>query len=135
MPDSLFWLLWLLGLGGFLLALFFFCEKLRKSGFISRSLNLSLLLVRFAPIKLEQELSVEQLRQKISLMEQFYANLHTIRDIWWRVFLYGRPAFALEITLPAVGEEIAFYIAVPRKFKRAVEKAVQGSLPEASAEG
>ena len=134
MPDSLFWLLWLLGLGGFLLALFFFRENLRKSGFISRSLNLSLLLVRFAPIKLEQELSVEQLRQKISLMEQFYANLHTIRDIWWRVFLYGRPAFALEITLPAVGEEIAFYIAVPRKFKRAVEKAVQGIFPEAHVE-
>lgn len=108
-------------------------KKMMVQGVISRSLNLELLLVRFGPLP-QQELSLQQMREKIALMEQFFANLHLIRDSWWRVFLYGKPVFALEITVPAVGEEISFFVAVPRRLARAVEKMIQGVFPEAMVE-
>ncbi len=100
---------------------------------ISRSLNLSLLLVRFSPLP-QQELNLQQIREKIALMEQFYANLHSLRDKWWRNLLYGKPTFSLELTVPSVGEEISFYVAVPRRLSGAVEKVVQGIFPDAQIE-
>lgn len=108
-------------------------KKMMTQGVISRSLNLELLLVRFGSVS-QQELNLQQMREKIALMEQFFANLHLIRDSWWRVLLYGKPVFALEITVPSVGEEISFFVAVPRRLARAVEKMIQGVFPEAMVE-
>lgn len=107
---------------------------LRRQGFISRSFNLALLLVRFAPPVTAQELNLQQIREKIALMEQLYSHLLIIRDPWWRSLLYGRPSFALELTIPSVGEEISFYVAMPRRFIRAMEKIIQGVFPEAHIE-
>ena len=109
MSDSIFLFIWFFALAALILVLFFFREHLRKSGLISRSLNLVLFLVRFSPIEKKEDLSAEQIRQKIALMEQFYANLHVIKDSWWRTFIYGKPSFAMELTIPSVGEEISFY--------------------------
>ena len=134
MSDSGFLFIWFFALAALILVLFFFREHLRKSGLISRSLNLVLLLVRFPPIEKKEDLSAEQIRQKIALMEQFYASLHVIKDSWWRTFIYGKPSFAMELTIPSVGEEISFYIAVPRRFARSVEKVIQGIFSEAHIE-
>src|SRR3989344_6177461 len=134
MPSSFLLFIWFLSLAALVVILFFFREHLRRSGLISRSLSLVLLLVRFSPVEKKEDLSVEQIRQKISLMEQFYANLHMVRDIWWKAVLYGKPSFAMELTIPSVGEEISFYVAVPRRFARSVEKIIQGIFPEANIE-
>lgn len=101
-----------------------------KRARISRSLNLRLLAVRFAKEPAEN-VSIEQLRQKIALMEQFYTHLSSIHDSWWRELWYGKPAFSLELTIPSVGEELSFFIAVPRRFVSSVEKVIQGIFPDA----
>lgn len=105
-------------------------KKVLRQGLVSRSLNLVLLSVRFASLPPQENMNLQQLREKIALMEQFYTNLHTIRDKWWRVFFYGKPTFALELTIPHIGEEISFYVAVPRRLKLAVEKVIQGIFPD-----
>lgn len=117
-----------------ILAILLFLRKvILKQGLVSRSLNLILLSVRFA-IPPPQEMNVQQLREKIALTEQFYTHLFTISDKWWRVLFYGRPTFALEVTVPHVGEEISFYVAVPRRLKLAVEKVIQGIFPDSMVE-
>ncbi|MDP3710847.1 MAG: type IV secretion system DNA-binding domain-containing protein [bacterium] len=67
-------------------------------------------------------------------MEQFYSSLSLIKDKFWRNFLYGRPTFALELTVPSVGEEISFYIGVPKRLTASVEKIIQGVFPDAHLE-
>ena len=119
-----------------IVAVFFVRAVLRRKGVISRSLNLTLLAIRLPPVIPEgsAELPQAQMRERISHMEQLYANLHEIRDSGFRSFFYGKPMFALELTVPHIGEELVFYVAVPRRLSPAVEKAVQGIFPEAAVE-
>lgn len=116
-----------------LIFLIIWIRSLRTHGLISRSLNLELFLVRF-PKNPGEELNREQIRERISLMEQFYASLGLIRDKWWRTVLYGGPVFALELAIPSVGEELTFYIAVPKRVASSVEKIIQGIFPDAYVE-
>lgn len=125
----------LLAAGG----IFFLRLMLRRRGLISRSLNLVLLAVRLPPVQQQPgapnaELSLQQIRERIAPMEQLYANLHEIRDSLVAHLFYGKPVFALEMTVPHIGEELIFYIAVPRRLATAVEKAVQGIFPDANVE-
>ncbi len=105
-----------------------------RTGMISRSLNLQLIAVRFTPIAPEKELGLQQIREKIALMEQFYSHLHQVRDNWFSATLYGRPHFALELTVPSVGEEISFFVALPRRFMGPAKKIIQGIFPDAHIE-
>ncbi len=119
--------------------IFFLRLLLRRRGLISRSLNLVLLAVRLPPAPVPQgqtsaELSLQQIRERIAPMEQLYANLHEVRDSFFGSFFYGKPVFALELTVPHIGEELIFYLAVPRRLVTAVEKAIQGIFPDASVE-
>ncbi|OGZ97060.1 MAG: hypothetical protein A2679_03785 [Candidatus Sungbacteria bacterium RIFCSPHIGHO2_01_FULL_54_26] len=116
--------------------IFFMRLVLRRKGLISRSLNLALLAVRLPPVLQEGNAEMTQavMRERISHMEQLYANLHDIRDAGFRSFFYGPAMFALELTVPHIGEELIFYIAVPRRLSAAVEKAVQGIFSDASVE-
>jgi len=108
---------------------------LKRRMLLTRSLNLELLTVRFPGVQgAEQQTNVAQMREKIALMDQLYANLHMVRDKWWRVALWGRPSFALELSVPHVGEELSFYIAMPRRLAPAVEKVIQGIFPDAQVE-
>ena len=107
----------------------------RRRGIIMRSLNMSLLLVRMPPVRLEPTAQgTAQIRERIALMEQLYTNFHEIRDSLLRNLLYGPPAFALELTVPHVGEELSFYVAVPRRMTSAAEKVIQGIFPDAHVE-
>ena len=118
-----------IGLGGFLIRAF-----LRRRALVLRSLNLELFAIQFPSLRGAQEMTVQQMREKIALMDQLYANLHMVRDKWWRTIFYGRPSFAMEISVPHVGEEISFYLAVPRRLGGAVEKVIQGIFPDAEVE-
>lgn len=95
---------------------------------------MGLLAIRF-PNQPPADLPLQQMREKIALMEQCYAHLGSIRDtVWWAPLLYGPPSFALELNIPVVGEELAFYVAVSRRLLPAVEKAIQGIFPDAHVE-
>ncbi len=109
-------------------------SSMLRAGLVSRALNLQLIAVRFAPPAPEKEPSIQQIREKIALMEQFYAHLHDIEDTWFSHMLYGRPVFALELTIPSIGEEISFFVAVPRRFVGSMEKIIQGIFPDAHVE-
>jgi len=107
----------------------------RRRGVIARSLNMTLLSVRLPPVHLEpMQSGVQHIRERVALMEQLYGNLHQIRDSALHSFFYGRPVFALELTVPHIGEEMSFYLAVPRRISSAVEKIVQGVFPDAQVE-
>lgn len=110
---------------------------LMKRGSISHSLNLQLLSVKFPPPAQpqgQQEPTLQQIRERIALMDQLYSHLHVVRDSWWHGFFYGKPVFALELTIPHIGEEISFYMAVPRRLVPAIAKIIQGIFPEAHVE-
>ncbi|TSC76712.1 MAG: hypothetical protein G01um101433_713 [Parcubacteria group bacterium Gr01-1014_33] len=115
-----------------IVVVFLFRKMLMRRGMIARSLNLELLLVRFTPEEPNDKNSqLQQIREKIALMEQFYTSLYAIKDKWVRALFYGKPVFALELTIPHEGEEVSFYVAVPRKLTSAAEKIIQGIFPEA----
>lgn len=126
-------------LAAFLTLLLLLLRYFARRGLISRSLNLELLAVRFQPFyqmqqQNQQEPGIQQIREKIALMEQFYANLYGIRENSFRTFLYGKPTFAMELTIPHIGEELLFYVAVSRRLIPAVEKIIQGIFPDAHVE-
>lgn len=112
--------------------LLFSLRRISRRDEVWRSLNLRLFHVSF-PRRTppEQGLTLEKLREEIGAMEKIYSNLHGVRDSWWRTMVYGQPSFALEVTVPHVGEEISFYIAVPRRLAAGVEKIIEGVYPEA----
>ncbi|MBI2056133.1 MAG: DUF87 domain-containing protein [Candidatus Sungbacteria bacterium] len=121
------------------IAILLFRLRVVRRGVVSRSLNLELISVRFAPREAAQNASqqndnLQQAREKIALMEQCFVNLHQIRDSFLRTVMYGKPVFGLELTIPAASEELAFYIAVPRRFARTAEKVIQGIFPDAHLE-
>ncbi|MDP3727758.1 MAG: hypothetical protein Q8R35_03945, partial [bacterium] len=108
-------------------ALFFFLQRRARRGEVWRSLNLQLFKIALPrPRVPEGGLSLEQTREAVATMEKIYANLHGIREGKWRSFFYGQPSFSLEIAVPHLGEEIAFYLAVPRRLASAVEKIIEG---------
>ena len=113
---------------------FFMRARAARRGLVTRSLNLALLLVRFPPVLPEQNQGNQQIREKIAMMETLYANLSSMKDGFWSEFFYGKPSFALELTIPSIGEELHFYVAVPRRHTHAVEKIIQGVFPTAHVE-
>ncbi len=135
--SDLFSFLFFLGIAATLAVivfLFVLRRHLLEKGLIARSLNLELLSVRLLQEPPQGEQSREHIREKIALMEQLYANLHGIKDSWWNEFFYGKPQFVLELAVPHAGEELSFYIAVPRAFAASTEKIIQGIFPDAQAE-
>lgn len=125
-------------IGGVLLAaLWFWKRAVRRGGEASRSLGMvlfSVLLPKLSPKDAEALASVDRVREKIAVMEQLFRGLREIHDSWRHEFLYGPPVFSLELTIPEVGQEVLFYVAVPRQFGMAVEKLIQGLYPDANVE-
>lgn len=108
--------------------------SLRTKGQISRALNMTLFL-----IKLPRELQKEGQPQKtekelISVMEQLLASFSNLHSKGWNKFLYGEPYLSLEMAVHHLGEEIHFYIAVPRASANLIEKQIYGLYPTAQIE-
>ena len=71
-------------------------------------------------------------KELISVMEQFYSGMSAFGEK--KLFGFKREHFALEIALPHVGEEAAFFVAVPKQYARIFEKQLSGLYPTAHAE-
>lgn len=109
-------------------------QLIKDKGQITRSLNMKLFVVRLPKEQSKEREQQKPEKETISAAEQMYSGLSSIKIGFWKRFLYGPPVIALEIALPEVGEEIAFYIAVPHKWAQIMEKQIHGIYPQAEIE-
>ncbi|MBI5913514.1 type IV secretory system conjugative DNA transfer family protein [Candidatus Azambacteria bacterium] len=107
--------------------------RVRRKQEIDYSLNLALLLISL-PLHKAKQANVEEIRKLIAVMEQFYAGIVRVEEGWLKGMFSGSSALSYEIVLPAIGEEIHFYIGVPRKYVETAEKQITGFLNEAKVE-
>lgn len=49
-------------------------------------------------------------------MEQFYAAFSSLRVSWFSRVRFGNPAVVFEMAVPHVGEEVIFYVSIPRLY-------------------
>lgn len=109
---------------------------LLSKGKFSHALGLGLLQVQLprAQKKDDDLKRVDELREKIAMMEQVFNQLTGIRLGWLKSWFYGSPYFVLELAVPQVGQEVLFYVAVPRKYVSSAEKLIQGVYADAHIE-
>ncbi|MBU2028522.1 type IV secretion system DNA-binding domain-containing protein, partial [Patescibacteria group bacterium] len=105
---------------------------------IHRSMSMDLEIIRVSKInrpKEEQE-KQESWKEEIGAMEQLLTSLSGLKDVksWWKQLLYGQPHLSFEIANSAKDEEIIFFVAVPKKFREAIEKQINSFFPNASLE-
>ncbi|HEY4525718.1 MAG TPA: type IV secretory system conjugative DNA transfer family protein, partial [Candidatus Paceibacterota bacterium] len=106
----------LLGAGGY-----FFYGRLRRQG-IMRSLNQALLLVKVPKLKKEEnQPEKDYFRFEINKFEQLISGLASSRE-----------PFLFEIAVHHIGEEIHFYVSVPKKAVEVTSKQIQSAWPGAS---
>jgi hypothetical protein len=94
----------------------------RKKSFnelLSGSLKMSLLVIKLPPEVVKPD-EKRPLKERIAVAEQFLTTLSSLK----------KPA-VLEIALPHVGEEIYFYLAVPKESVSFVQRQIQGFYPNA----
>lgn len=112
--------------------------RLRRKGAFSNALGLGLLKIQMPPAeRAEQEnqkTTVNDVREKIAVMEQVFNQLATINRHGIDRILYGRPFFSLELVVPQQGQQVFYYLGVPRRYLGSAEKLVQGVYPDATIE-
>lgn len=108
-------------------------KRKRKKGAINRGLNLSLLIVA-----LPQAIEKEEREKKIALeeylktAEQFYTALSGVKEkSKFKSWVLRNPSIVFELAVNRIGEEIYFYVAVPRTLEEMAEKQILGFWPKA----
>lgn len=107
--------------------------KIRRKKEIDYSLNLALLLISL-PLHKAKQVNTDEIKKLIAVMEQFYASIVRVEEGWIKGMFRGSSALSYEIVLPSLGEEIHFYIGVPRTYVETIEKQITGFLNEATVE-
>lgn len=120
----------LIGVAGFVVI-----NTARAKGSVARALNMVLLRVSL-PRESTTENGQNQRPEKevISVMEQLFSSLTSIHAKGWNKFVFGEPYIALELAVHHIGEEIHFYIAVPRNYADMFEKQIHGLFAAAEVE-
>src|SRR3989344_1740624 len=113
----------------FFLLLFFFIKRARAKKRLSGALNFTLYEITL-PLDNEAQKEKISFQDLISVMEQLYLGVSSVLENRW----FGPSSFALELALPAVGEEAVFYAAIPRAKSRLLEKQLQSFFPHARLE-
>jgi hypothetical protein len=107
---------------------------------LNRAMNMDLEVVRVSRVfKKKEEMTgntKEQWQQEIGAMEQMLTTLCGIREkkSMFYQLIHSQPHFVLELVNPAGNEEIFFYMAIPKRFREAVEKQIHSYFPNASLE-
>ena len=118
------------GVAGVIVLIILAAKKIK--GRITRALNMSLFLITLPKkIKIKEGEAPKSEKEIIAVMEQFYSSLSNIKETK-DTFIYGQPHLVFEIATPHIGEEIFFYIAMPRKYEAIIEKQIHGFYPEAA---
>ncbi len=108
----------------------FLFSQYKRKGSITRALNMSLLLVRL-PRELLKEGQQKQEKEYIAITEQLLSSFTNFHSKGWSRISYGEPYLALELAVHHIGEEIYFYIAVPKNYEEVIEKQIHGFYPTA----
>ncbi len=103
---------------------------IRSKGSIARALNMSLFLVTL-PRGKSSDSNLKPEKELIAIMEQLYASFANIHASGWNKFTYGEPYLALEMAVHHVGEDIHFYVSVPRSYEQTFQQQVHGLYPDA----
>lgn len=114
---------------GFFAVAFWASARTRTKKDISRSFNLRLFQVVLPRVVPKEPLALDTSREKIAVMEKLYVHLKEAVPKGW--LMRSRPVFALELTVPHIGEEITFYIAVPKILSQSITKIIEGVFPDA----
>lgn len=105
---------------------------------INRSMNMDLEIIRVSKASRpkEDQGSQEAWKEEIGAMEQLLSSLSNFKEKngWWSEMIYGQPHISFEIANSAKDEEIVFFVAVPKKFREAVEKQINSFFHNASLE-
>lgn len=114
-------------------SLFIIRARLRTTGEFSHSLGLGLLKIQLPPERPKEKDrgDLNELREKIAVMEQVYNQLATIREGGLHGWLYGKLFFSIELAVPHIGSQVIYYVAVPKRYVSSAEKLIQGVYPEA----
>lgn len=110
------------------LAIYLIISLIRGKGRVIRALNMFLFLV-VVPKMSAEEKNKKPFKELVAVMEQFYASLSNFKEKGMRAFIYGQPVFTFEMAVQNTGEEIAFYVACPRRLKDVMEKQIHGFFP------
>ena len=123
----------LLAIAGFAV---YWILRLGKKEEINYSLNLALILVSVPLHKDKDKKTADQaeVKKMIEVMEQFYSSIAKVKEGWLKGMFQGPSALAFEIALHMIGEEVHFYLSVPRKYVDTVEKQITGFLNGAKVE-
>ena len=111
------------------LAAFVTLNTMKSRGSIARALNMTLLSVTLPRPLLGGNQKPD--KELIAIMEQLYSSMTNIHAKGWNKFIYGEPYISLELAVRNVGQEIEFYVAVPRPYKDIFQRQVHGLFPEA----
>jgi HAMP domain-containing protein len=124
--DFVFSLIALAALAVFAAAVWFLIKKRKKEAF-RISMDLVLLSVKI-PAKSAEEVQQSGRQEKdwIKVMEDFYANLVTLKP---KGFLAVKPWIALEVA--KVKGEICFFAAAPKRYQSFIEKKINSIYPDA----
>ena len=109
--------------------LFFLIRRARAKKRLSSALGFALYEITL-PREGESQKEKTSFQDLVSVMEQFYLGVSSILENRW----FGPSSFALELALPAVGEEAVFYAAIPRAKSRLLGKQLQSFFPHARVE-
>jgi hypothetical protein len=111
-------------------------NSMRSKGSIARALNMALFSITLPrPVASgAQGGSQRPEKELIGIMEQLYGSFTNIHAKGWNKFIYGEPYLGLEIAVRHVGQDIQFYMAVPRSIEDIFEKQLHGLYPEAQIE-
>ena len=128
-----FFIIYLIVLTALFIGVFAFVDNIRRKGSIARALNMTLFLVTLPREAFASGPGQAQRPEKeiISTMEHLYSSFTNLHSKGWNKFVYGEPYISLEMAVHHIGEEIHFYVAVPKSYDQIFEKQVHGIYPMA----
>ncbi len=105
---------------------------------LNRSMNMDLEVIRVSKVvkQREEKEREDAWHEEIGAMEQLLTSISTMKDgkgVFYH-FLFGSPHISFEIANSSKNDDIVFFIAMPKKFREGIEKAIHSSFPHASLE-
>ncbi len=116
------------------LAVWLAVEAIKSKGSIFRALSMSLFLITLPRVKKTEGSQQKSDKEIIAVMEQLYSALGSFKEKQKDAFVYGPMTIVFEMAVPHFGQEISFFLAVPKRIQAAVEKQIHGFFPEAQIE-
>ncbi len=102
---------------------------------LTQSLNSDLDIIRVVKHKKPESAQEadQSEKEEISNMEHLLATLSNIQDRknFFHRILYGKPQITFEIAVPSDGDQISFYVSMPKKFRELVEKQIHSFFADA----